>query len=325
MIEVRDVTKRFGTTVALDSVSFSLEKGQILGFLGPNGAGKSTAMKIITTYLAPDDGSVSVAGIDVLEQPIAVRGRIGYLPETVPLYPEMNVQEYLDFVGRARNLRGARLRERLDWCVTACGLASEYRKPIQELSKGFRQRTGLAQALIHDPEFLILDEPTSGLDPLQIIGIRDLIHSLAGEKTIIFSTHVLQEVPPVTDRVVVINEGRIIADGSIGDLAREAMGSDRLIVSIREKAATVEPALRDLPGLTELVSLPATDQSSRFELHGPFDGHLAAGVGRLARERGWELTELREAGFSLEDTFIALTRRGSPSPARQRATVQEVA
>jgi len=226
MIEVRDVTKRFGTTVALDSVSFRLDQGEILGFLGPNGAGKSTAMKIITTFLAPDEGAVTVDGIDVLEQPLAVRGRIGYLPENVPLYVDMNVQEYLEFVGRARGLEGPRLKERFGWCVEACGLATELKRPINELSKGYRQRTGLAQALIHDPDILILDEPTSGLDPLQILGIRDLIRSLARQKSIIFSTHILQEVPPVTDRVVIISEGRIVADGKIADLTRQAFGAD---------------------------------------------------------------------------------------------------
>jgi ABC-2 type transport system ATP-binding protein len=312
MIEVREVTKRYGTTVALDTVSFGLQKGEILGFLGPNGAGKSTAMKIITTYLAPDAGRVSVAGIDVLEQPLSVRGRIGYLPENVPLYLDMSVHEYLDFVGRARGLSGARLSERLDWCVEACGLKTEYKKTVQELSKGYRQRTGLAQALIHDPEILILDEPTSGLDPLQIIGIRDLIKSLAGEKTIIFSTHILQEVSPVTDRVVIINEGRIIADGVIGDLAREAMGSNRLYAGLRHDADEAERALRELPELDETIRLPGGgDGAARFELRGAFGADLAGAVARLARERGWELCELHEATYSLEDTFIALTRTGS--------------
>jgi ABC-2 type transport system ATP-binding protein len=309
MIEVRDVTKRFGTTVALDAVSFTLQRGEILGFLGPNGAGKSTAMKIITTFLAPDAGEVTVAGIDVLEQPLAVRGKIGYQPENVPLYPDMSVHEYLTFVGRARGLTGGRLQERLAWCVEACGLQTEFKKPIQELSKGFRQRTGLAQALIHDPEILILDEPTSGLDPLQIIGIRDLIKSLAGHKTIIFSTHVLQEVSPVTERVVIINEGRIIADGMIGDLARRAMGSNRIFAGLRHDVDEVERSLRQLQELKEAVRLPVGKSGiARFELRAPFGTDLTGAVARLARERGWELCELHEAAFSLEDTFIALTR-----------------
>ena len=308
MIEVRGITKSFGTTVALDDVSFRLDRGEILGFLGPNGAGKSTTMKIITTFLAPDQGQITVDGIDVLERPLDVRRRIGYLPENVPLYLDMNVQEYLTFVGRARGLSGGQLRKRLDWCVEACGLVTEYKKNIGELSKGYRQRTGLAQALIHDPEILILDEPTSGLDPLQILGIRDLIKSLAGKKTIIFSTHILQEVSPVTDRVAIINEGRIIADGNLGDLSRDAMGTNRLFVGIREDAALVEPALRDLPEVTEIRPL-AAQQGCRFEVRGSFDSDLIGAVDGLVRSKNWNLTQLHEAAFSLEDTFISLTRR----------------
>ncbi len=266
-------------------------------------------MKIITTFLAPDEGGVKVDGIDVLEKPLEVRRRIGYLPENVPLYLDMNVHEYLSFVGQARGLGGGRLADRLDWCVEACGLVTEYRKNIGELSKGYKQRTGLAQALIHDPDILILDEPTSGLDPLQILGIRDLIKSLAGEKTIIFSTHILQEVAPVTDRVVIINEGRIIADGKIDELSRDAMGSNRLYLGTRQDAATVETALRALAEVTEVKPWPPLDGGCRFEVRGPFDQDLIGAVTDLAREQGWDLTELHEAPFSLEDTFIALTRR----------------
>ena len=308
MIEVRGVSKSFGTMAALDSVSFSLSRGEILGFLGPNGAGKSTTMKIITTFLAPDRGTVTVDGIDVLEQPLAVRGRIGYLPENVPLYLDMNVQEYLTFVGRARGLSGARLKERLGWCAEACGLVSEYHKPIGELSKGYRQRTGLAQALVHDPDILILDEPTSGLDPLQIKGIRELIKSLAGSKTIIFSTHILQEVSPVTDRVVIINEGGIIADGPVGDLRRQAMVSNRVYVGVRASAAPVAAGLRGLDAVDTVDTLSAGDVA-RFEVRGSFSRDLVAAVEGLARAEGWQLTELHEAPYSLEDTFIALTRR----------------
>ena len=310
MIEVRGITKSFGTMRALDDVSFRLDRGEILGFLGPNGAGKSTTMKIITTFLAPDQGQVTVDGIDVLEKPLDVRRRIGYLPENVPLYLDMNIQEYLTFVGQARGLSAGQLRSRLDWCIEACGLVTEYKKNIGELSKGFRQRTGLAQALIHDPEILILDEPTSGLDPLQILGIRDLIKSLAGQKTIIFSTHILQEVSPVTDRVVIINEGRIIADGNVGGLSREAMGTNRVFVGFREDGSAVETALRDLTEVTEVKTL-AADGGCRFEVRGPFDTDLVGAVDRLARGRDWDLNQLHEAPYSLEDTFIALTERAN--------------
>lgn len=308
MIEVSGLSKSFGTMKALDDVSFRIGRGEILGFLGPNGAGKSTTMKIITTFLAPDGGSVKVDGIDVLERPLEVRRRIGYLPENVPLYLDMNIHEYLGFVGAARGLEGARLRERLEWCVEACGLRTEYRKNIGELSKGYKQRTGLAQALIHDPDILILDEPTSGLDPLQILGIRELIRSLAGSKTIIFSTHILQEVSPVTERVVIINEGRIIADGTVGELSRGAMGSNRVYVGARADADAVEAALRSLPAVASLRPLPAAG-GCRFEVRGPFSEDLVGAIERLARDGGWQLNELHEAPYSLEDTFIALTRR----------------
>ena len=308
MIEVRGLSKSFGTMKALDDVSFRINRGEILGFLGPNGAGKSTTMKIVTTFLAPDSGTVQVDGIDVLERPLEVRRRIGYLPENVPLYLDMNIHEYLTFVGQARGLEGARLRERLDWCIEACGLRTEYRKNIGELSKGYKQRTGLAQALIHDPDILILDEPTSGLDPLQILGIRDLIKSLAGHKTIIFSTHILQEVRPVTDRVVIISEGRLIADGTVDELSRGAMGSNRVYVGARAEAAEVETTLRGLPQASEVRPL-RTAGGCRFEVRGPFSDDLPGAVERAIRQRGWQLTELHEAPYSLEDTFTALIRR----------------
>ncbi len=304
MIEVRGITKSFGTMRALDNVSFQINQGEILGFLGPNGAGKSTTMKIITTFLAADEGSVKVDGIDVLENPLDVRRRIGYLPENVPLYLDMNVHEYLKFVGEARGLSGSRLSQRLDWCVEACGLVSEYKKTIGELSKGFRQRTGLAQALIHDPEILILDEPTSGLDPLQIMGIRKLIKSLAGHKTIIFSTHILQEVRPVTDRVVIINEGRIIADGNVGDITREAMVTNRVFFAVEEEAAAVESVLEKLDGVKSIKPLAAR-KGCRFEVRGNFDGNLASDLARLASQNNWQLRELNEEPYSLEDTFIS--------------------
>ena len=309
MIEVRGLTKNFGTMRALDNVSFGIDRGEVLGFLGPNGAGKSTTMKIITTFLAADSGSVKVDGIDVLEKPLDVRRRIGYLPENVPLYLDMSVHEYLKFVGEARGLSGARLERRLDWCVEACGLITEYKKTIGELSKGYKQRTGLAQALIHDPDILILDEPTSGLDPLQILGIRDLIKSLAGHKTIIFSTHILQEVSPVTDRVVIINEGRIIADGRIGDLSRQAMGSNRVFLGLRADAAAVEPELRQLDAVQQARPLPAPDGRCRFEVRGDFAHDLSAALVKMAADHGWRVDELHESPFSLEDTFIALTQR----------------
>ncbi|MBM4116857.1 ATP-binding cassette domain-containing protein [bacterium] len=312
MIEVREVSKRFGSTVALDGVSLQVERGSVLGFLGPNGAGKSTAMKIITSFLAPDAGTVTVDGLDVREQPLAVRRKIGYQPENVPLYTDMRVHEYLEFVGRSRGLAGAALAARLDWVREACGITRVYKQTIGELSKGFRQRTGLAQALVHDPEILILDEPTTGLDPLQIIGIRELIGELGRTKTIIFSTHVLQEVAPVTDRVVIINQGRVIADGRIAELQRRAMGSNRLLLGFEAVPEDLKTALAGLAGFQTL--LPLGEQApGRFELRGDFAADLAGGVASLARTRGWRLRELAESPFSLEDTFIALTKQAGGS------------
>ena len=308
MIEVRDVSKRFGSTVALDGVSMQVERGSVLGFLGPNGAGKSTAMKIVTTFLAPDSGSVSVDGLDVSEQPLAVRRKIGYLPENVPLYPDMRVHEYLDFVGRSRGLAGGDLKHRLGWVREACGIKQVYKQTIRELSKGYRQRTGLAQALLHDPEILILDEPTTGLDPLQIIGIRELIEELGRRKTIIFSTHILQEVEPVTDRVVIINQGRVIAEGVIPELQRRAMGSNRVYLGFDEVPEGLEETLGAIPGFEALLAV-GDAEPGRYELRGGWDGDLASRVAEIARDRSWRLRELHESPFSLEDTFIALTKQ----------------
>ncbi len=309
MIEVRGITKSFGPMRALNNVSFKLNQGEILGFLGPNGAGKSTTMKIITTFLAPDSGSVTVDGMNVLEHPIDVRHRIGYLPENVPLYLDMNVHEYLKFVGKARGLSGAKLHSRMSWCVEACGLVSEYKKTIGELSKGYKQRTGLAQALIHDPDILILDEPTSGLDPLQIQGIRELIKSLAGEKTIVFSTHILQEVAPVTDRVVIINSGKIIADGVISDLTHKAMGTACVHVGIRlDDSNAVEETLRSLAVVNEVAPLPASS-GVRFELRGAFGNDIVGEVYELAVKNNWDLDELHQVTYSLEETFNSLNRQ----------------
>ncbi|MCP4547362.1 MAG: ATP-binding cassette domain-containing protein [bacterium] len=322
MIEVRGVSKRFGTTVALDGVSMSIERGSILGFLGPNGAGKSTAMKIITTFLAADSGEVLVDGLNVADKPLAVRKKIGYLPENLPLYHDMRVHEYLSFVGESRGLRGQGLRQRLDWVVESCGIAGVYKKTIRELSKGYKQRTGLAQALIHDPEILILDEPTSGLDPLQIIGIRELILDLGRSKTIIFSTHILQEVQPITDRVAIINEGRIIADGRIPDLKKKAMVNNRVFISFDQTPDNLAGELGQISGFEALIACDAAAAPERFELRGAFGKDLVGSVSSLARSRDWSLRELQESHYSLEDTFIALTKQAANSVAESGTEVQ---
>lgn len=211
----------YGPVIALGGVSFQANPGEILGLLGPNGAGKTTAMRILTTYLYPSSGTAKIDGFDILENPLEVRKRTGYLPETVPLYADMTVEEYLNFVGKARELKSPQLEERLEWVKKACNLRPVWKHLLSELSKGYGQRVGLAQALIHDPKVLILDEPTSGLDPLQIIEIRTLIKNLAKEKTVIFSTHILQEVEVLADRIVIINEGKLVAYGTRIELAQK--------------------------------------------------------------------------------------------------------
>jgi ABC-2 type transport system ATP-binding protein len=307
MIQVQGVSKSYGATVAVDRISFSVEENQVLGFLGPNGAGKSTAMKIITTYLSADEGRVTVDGIDVSADPLAVRHRIGYLPETAPLYDDMRVSSYLEFVARARGLEGDRLRNRLDWVHERTGIRSVLYKNVNELSKGYRQRVGLAQALVHDPHVLILDEPTSGLDPRQIIGIRSLIRQLAETKTVIFSTHILAEVSAVTNRIVIINEGRIVADGHIDDLRKQAMAVNRFRVRVGANGTEAAEAFRSISGVTHVEAAAADGGAVMVE--SPLDRDVRRDINQLARTRGWDLLELHAEHPTLEEAFISLTGR----------------
>lgn len=248
MISIQNVSMHYGSTVALNSVSFSVDQGEILGLLGPNGAGKSTLMKILTTFIHPTTGTATLGDFDVIKHPLQVRELVGYMPENVPLYMEMRVDEYITFVGHARGVTGDTLKKRVEWLKEACGITEVWKHTMHELSKGFRQRVALAQALIHDPKVIILDEPTSGLDPLQIIGIRHLIKSLATDKTIIFSTHILQEVEAVADRIVIINEGEIVAEGTHQTLADQAgMESqdtlERIFISLLQKQSVLGGSL----------------------------------------------------------------------------------
>jgi ABC-2 type transport system ATP-binding protein len=310
MIRVENLTRDYGPVRALDSVSFEVGQNQILGFLGPNGAGKSTAMKIITTYLAPTSGTAVVDGIDVTEDPIAVRRRIGYLPETNPLYVDMRVDEYLDFCGRARGLAGPELRKRLDYAIQSAGIGHVLKKEIQELSKGYKQRTGLAQALIHDPPVLILDEPTSGLDPLQIVEIRNLIHELAKEKTIIFSTHILSEISSTTDRVIIINDGRIIADGNVSQLTRDALGAQVLEAVFRAPVDQVEKRLASVDGVARMTVLPGADGTAEATVTVSMDPvAVQRQLGELAAREGWTVLGLSTKSASLEDVFQYLIRQ----------------
>ncbi len=308
MIELEKVCKNYGLTKALIDVSFKIDKGQIVGFVGPNGAGKSTAMKIITTYSAPTSGTVRVGGYDVLEHPLEVRQLIGYLPETVPLYSDMLVKEYLEFIGEARHLNG-KFQQRFDWVVEAAGLAPVLKRKIGELSKGFKQRTCLAQALIHDPEVLILDEPTSGLDPLQIIGIRKLIKSLAHEKTIILSTHILSEVATISDRILVINQGRIVADGSFEELRKSVTKQTSVYLAVKSTKKDFESALKSLTGL-ENIEYDDNRQRGEVGAHLFFKSNVdpVEKLNEFIRSQNWEILEFHPEKLSLEDAFIRLTQ-----------------
>ncbi|RSK29911.1 gliding motility-associated ABC transporter ATP-binding subunit GldA [Hymenobacter metallilatus] len=302
MVEITNLTKIFGPQTAVDNVSFSVGKGEILGFLGPNGAGKSTTMKIATGYLPPSAGTVVVDGFDVQTDPLEVRRRVGYLPEHNPLYLDMYVHEYLEFIGSVHGLGGSALRQRVRQLVDRVGLGREQNKQIGALSKGYRQRVGLAQALIHDPGVLILDEPTTGLDPNQIGEIRSLIRELGQDKTVIFSTHILPEVEALCSRAVIINRGRLVADSPVSELGARAAG-ETIIRAEFEQAIDVAP-LRALPGVLAVEA--ETGHTYRIRARPGADQRGA--ISRLAAAQGWVLLGLRQEEQSLEQVFQELTR-----------------
>src|SRR6202162_809251 len=242
MITVKGLTKRYAHNTAVDQISFEVQKGQIVGFLGPNGAGKTTTMRMLTCFLTPTSGTPTVAGCDILEQPLEVKKRIGYLPETPPIYPEMRIAEYLSFVGQLKGLAGSDLRARVDYACERCAVADVRNKIIGKLSKGYRQRVGLAQAIIHNPDVLILDEPTAGLDPKQINETRDLIKSLAGDHTIILSTHILPEVEQTCERVIIINKGKLVATDSVNNLQCRARGAEMVLVEVAARKGDLNTA-----------------------------------------------------------------------------------
>lgn len=317
MIEVRNLKKAFGPTVAVDGVSFDVARGEILGFLGPNGAGKTTTMRVLTCYIPQDDGTAKVAGYDTATQSIEVRRKIGYLPESAPLYLDMDVTEYLTFVAEIRGLPPAVRASRIGGMIDLCNLGEVRRRPVGELSKGFRQRVGLAQTLIHDPEVLILDEPTTGLDPNQIVQIRELIKRIGREKTVILSTHILQEVEATCTRVQIINDGRLIAQGTTEELTTFATGETRVLVRFSAPRAQVEPKLREIPGVRGVRDVTAADdRGARYEvIQGTGGGNGAGSAGsleedlfRLAVRNDWVMTELRRETQSLEQVFQKLTR-----------------
>lgn len=325
MIEARGITKYYGTFKALDEVNFQVAKGEVLGFLGPNGAGKSTTMKVLTTFISASEGTATVDGFDVHAQPAEVRKRLGYLPETPPLYMDMSVEEYLRFVGRARGLSGNALNDRVRQVVGDTGLTANLKSPIVELSKGYKQRTGIAQALIHDPPVLVLDEPTSGLDPSQIIEIRKLVERLRENKAIIFSTHILQEAAAVSSRMVIINGGRKIADGNAEQLASLASGSARINLLVLGHFAGLAQALLSVPGVQDVRAMPASDGFARFNISAKAGGKAlrdtCVDLGRLVVKCGLHVAELAPESQTLEDVFLRLLQKGprdSQQPDRLR-------
>lgn len=302
-VEVKNLTKIFGTQRAVDNISFRVGKGQILGFLGPNGAGKSTTMKIATCYLPPSQGTILVNGHDVTEAAETIRRQVGYLPEHNPLYLDMYVKEYLDFAGSIQGLRGRKLKDRISEMVGLCGLTVEQGKKIGSLSKGYRQRVGLAQALIHDPEVLILDEPTTGLDPNQIQEIRNLIKSIGKEKTVIFSTHIMQEVAAICDRVVIINKGKIVADNDVASL--NTLNKGDLFIIAEFDGPINSNLFKTIPGIESVDNLP----DNKYRLQSKPGNDIRSAVFSLAAAHQWRLIGLRQEENSLEQVFRELTNK----------------
>jgi len=312
MITVSELTKRYARTTAVDGISFQVEKGSIVGFLGPNGAGKTTTMRMLTCFLPPTSGSATVAGFDVLQAPLEVKRRIGYLPEAPPLYSEMRTAEYLTFVGKLKGLSGAELRQRVDAVCERCAVADVKTKLLGKLSKGYRQRVGLAQAILHNPDVLILDEPTAGLDPKQINETRDLIRSLAGDHTIILSTHILPEVEQTCQQVIIINKGKLVATDSVSNLQNRARGSESILLEVAGRngmldANAAQRKFEQIGGVSRVVLKDKKENRGVFEVQTRKDQSVRGDLARAVVEAGWDLNELRPASVSLEEIFLKLT------------------
>ena len=325
MIEVTNLTKRYGRQTAVDGVSFRVEKGEIMGFLGPNGAGKTTTMRILTCYLPPTDGTAVVAGYDVFQAPIEVKKRVGYIPETPPLYPDMTVQEFLSFCSKIKGVASRDRKAGIDDAIEKCRVGEVRDKLIAKLSKGYRQRVGLAQAILNNPDVLILDEPTAGLDPKQIIETRELIKSLGGDHTIILSTHILPEVSMTCGRVVIINKGRVVAEDTPDNLMRRLQGAGALRLEVRGEPAPVVQALEAVPGVLHVKPHAAHDGLLTLDVEAEAGKDVRADLASAIVTRGFGLLGLQQVGMSLEDIFLHLTttdRAEEPSaaPASTEAT-----
>ncbi len=305
-IVVENITKKFGTQKAVDNVSFRVKTGEILGFLGPNGAGKSTTMRAITCFFAPNEGDIRIGGYSIHQDPEKIKKIVGYLPEQNPLYQDMPVLDYLRFIAELHGINKTKINQRILEMVHTCGLEGEKHKKIGELSRGYKQRVGLAQVLIHDPQVLVLDEPTSGLDPNQIIEIRELIREIGREKTVLLSSHILAEVEATCDRIIIINKGRIVADGTSDDLRKRAKNKEILKLTIEEgERNTIYKALQKLEN-ADLVDI-ISQSGNTFELQSKPGTSSRRDVFRLCVDKGWLLTEMTPTETKLEDVFRELT------------------
>ena len=312
MIEVEHLTKRFPTQVAVSDVSFSVRQGEIVGFLGPNGAGKTTAMRILTGFLPPTEGTARVAGFDVVERSLEARAHLGYLPESAALYPEMRVSEYLAYRARLEGIRGSDVRKRVDDVIASCLLEEVAGRKVENLSRGYRQRAALAGALVHQPPVLILDEPTVGLDPSQVIRIREAIRRLGRERAVLLSTHILPEVDAVCDRVLIIDRGRIVAEGTAAELRTRLAGAP-VVRAAFSGAVAAHEALSAVPGVAS-VSEESTEGETRVRIECAPGADPREDVFRTAVARGWTLRELARESVSLEDVFVRLTRHEEAPP-----------
>jgi gliding motility-associated transport system ATP-binding protein len=314
VIDVQHLTKHYGPVTAVQDVSFKAERGEILGFLGPNGAGKTTTMRILTGYMPPTDGKALVAGYDVLEQPIDAKRRTGYLPETPPLYPDMTVSDYLMFCARIKGVPRADRAARVKTTMERTRIADMAKRHCAKLSKGYRQRVGLAQALLHNPDVLILDEPTAGLDPKQIIETRRLIKELGGEHTVILSTHILPEVSQTCHRVVIINRGRVVAVDTPDNLTSRLQGAGTLYIEVDSLGADAREALSAVPGVTGVTVSDTRGAATGFEVATAADHDVRRELASTVVGRGWGLLELRPMRMSLEEIFLSLTTEETEAP-----------
>ena len=324
MIEVQNLTKRYGPVTAVDDVSFKVERGEIFGFLGPNGAGKTTTMRVLTGYMPPTEGKAIVAGYDVFQQPLEAKRRTGYLPETPPLYPDMKVRDYLAFVARIKGVPRAERKARLAAVMERTRIDDVGHRLCGKLSKGYRQRVGLAQALLHNPEVLILDEPTAGLDPKQIIETRELIKNLAGDHTVILSTHILPEVSQTCQRVVIINKGHVVAVDTPENLTSRLRGSETMYVQVDGLGADVQQTLERIAGVTRVTKSVTRGAATGFEVDSETGRDVRREIASTVVARGWGLLELRPMRMSLEEIFLHLTTDESAA-ASASTPVEEVA